>query len=51
MDFQEMIKSEKKPLFGKYTGTYWWNSQVRGDIKTGIIDKDYSLKQSTNDNL
>ena len=45
------IYTEANPLFGKYTGTYWWNSQVRGDIETGIIDKDYSLKQSNNNVL
>ncbi|MCR4293666.1 MAG: hypothetical protein NUV76_12405 [Candidatus Kuenenia sp.] len=39
------IYTEANPLFGKYTGTFWWNSQVRGDIKTGIIDKNYELKQ------
>ena len=38
------IYTEQNPLFGKFTGTYWWNSQVRGDIKTGIIDKDYELQ-------
>lgn len=45
------IYTDANPLFGKYTGTYWWNSQVRGDIKTGIIDKDYSLKQVNKDIL
>lgn len=37
------IYTEVNPLFGKYTGTYWWNSQVRGDINVGVIDKDYKL--------
>ena len=45
------IYTEANPLFGKYTGTYWWNSQVRGDVETGIIDKDYSLKQLNNNGL
>lgn len=34
-----------KGLFGKYKGVYWWDSQVRGDVSKGIIDKDYVVKQ------
>jgi hypothetical protein len=31
-------------LFGKYPGTYWWDSQVRGKVENGIVVKDYSVK-------
>lgn len=33
-----------KPLFGKISGTFWWDSQVRGSISNGITIKDYSVK-------
>ncbi len=35
--------SPDKPLFGKYCGTFWWNDQTRGSIKSGLIDKDYEI--------
>lgn len=35
--------SEKKPLLGKSTGTYFWNSHVRGDKKYGATKKDYKM--------
>lgn len=31
------------PLFGKYTGDYWWADQVRGDSTRGRAEKDYSV--------
>jgi hypothetical protein len=34
-----------KGLFGKYKGTYWWSSQVRGDVARGIVDKDYKVSR------
>lgn len=33
-------------LFGKYKGLYWWDSNVRGSVSEGIIDKDYAVKVS-----
>lgn len=30
-------------LFGKYKGTYWWPSYVRGNDKYGTIDKSYEI--------
>ena len=33
----------KNPLFGKYTGLYWWQSHVRGRNKKGMIIKDYKI--------
>lgn len=36
--------TEAAPLFGKLTGTYWWESGIRGNLETGIIDKDYELE-------
>lgn len=35
---------KNNPLFGKLTGTYWWESYSRGDIKKGKISKDYKVK-------
>jgi hypothetical protein len=36
--------TEEKPLFGKYTGTYWWQPHVRGSKQEGIVHKDYELE-------
>lgn len=30
-------------LFGRHKNVYWWDSQVRGDISAGIVNKDYSI--------
>lgn len=35
--------TKEKPLFGKYTGVYWWESSVRGSKDVGIINKDYKV--------
>lgn len=35
---------ENKKLFGKYEGTYWWGSQVRGNQSRGEVSKEYSVK-------
>lgn len=35
--------TKEKPLFGKYSGTFWWNEQTRGDIKNGMVVKNYQL--------
>lgn len=32
------------PLFGHYTGLFWWQPHVRGQNKDGIVMKDYSVK-------
>lgn len=32
-----------KPLFGKITGRFWWQPQVRGRNTKGMIMKDYAL--------
>jgi hypothetical protein len=37
--------TEERPLFGKYSGTFWWNPQSRGDRSKGAIEKEYSVKQ------
>lgn len=34
---------KEKPLFGKISGTFWWDSQVRGSISSGMTIKDYSI--------
>lgn len=31
------------PLFGRYTGTFWWQPQARGSKDNGEIVKDYSV--------
>lgn len=31
------------PLFGKYTGLWWWQPAVRGQNKDGIVMKDYII--------
>lgn len=38
--------TKEKPLFGKYSGTFWWNEQTRGDIKNGMVVKNYQLLTS-----
>lgn len=35
---------KERPLFGRYVGTYIWKPQMRGDVKHGIIEKDYEIK-------
>jgi hypothetical protein len=32
-----------KPLFGKITGRFWWQPQVRGRNRNGVVMKDYSI--------
>lgn len=34
---------EDKPLFGKYTGTFWKPDHVRGDAEAGVTDKVYRV--------
>jgi hypothetical protein len=36
--------TEASPLFGKYTGTYWWAEQLRGDAGSGVVLKDYRVR-------
>jgi len=31
------------PLFGKYTGLYWWEAHLRGDKKEGLVNKEYEI--------
>lgn len=42
--------SQGKGLFGKFNGLYWWDSQVRGSHKHGVIDKDYNVKRPKESN-
>ena len=39
--------TEEAPLFGKYTGTFWWQPSLRGKEENGIIRKDYSVSTHT----
>ena len=34
----------EKPLFGKFTGRYWWQPSVRGKNKNGVVMKDYEVR-------
>ncbi len=31
-------------LFGKVKGIFWWDQHARGDVKQGVVTKDYSIK-------
>lgn len=35
--------TDEAPLFGKFTGTYWWESHVRGKADKGEVKKDYEV--------
>ena len=35
--------TKEAPLFGKYTGLYWWQPHVRGSKERGVVVKDYSV--------
>jgi hypothetical protein len=35
----------ERRLFGRHTGTYWWDSHVRGAAEHGISVKDYAINQ------
>jgi hypothetical protein len=37
----------EKPLFGRITGRFWWEPQVRGRNHEGIVMKDYQLSTPT----
>lgn len=34
----------EKPLFGKFTGRYWWQPSVRGRNTDGVVMKDYEVR-------
>jgi len=36
--------TEDAPLFGRYTGRYWWQPSVRGRNKEGVVMKDYKVE-------
>lgn len=36
--------TRESPLFGKFTGSYWWPAHVRGDKTKGIVIKDYYIQ-------
>lgn len=35
--------TEEAPLFGKYTGLYWWQPHLRGQNVDGFVAKDYKV--------
>lgn len=36
--------TEENPLFGKFTGRYWWQPSVRGNKSKGVVMKDYRVE-------
>jgi len=40
--------TKDSPLFGRYTGLYWWQAHIRGDKNEGIVVKDYALSSGKN---
>lgn len=36
--------TDEHPLFGKFTGLYWWQPHVRGQNHEGVVMKDYAVK-------
>jgi hypothetical protein len=38
--------SEESPLFGRFTGQWWWSSYRRGNSDFGEIEKDYEVRLS-----
>lgn len=40
--FKEYTKD--RPLFGKYSGRYWWQPIARGDKAAGVIGKSYKIQ-------
>jgi hypothetical protein len=34
------------PLFGQHTGLYWWEPHLRGQDKSGFVDKDYKVEMA-----
>jgi hypothetical protein len=37
--------TEEAPLFGRVTGTFWWQPQVRGSKSLGEVHKDYQIER------
>lgn len=35
--------TDDAPLFGKFTGRYWWPPHVRGSLEVGLVEKDYEV--------
>lgn len=35
--------TKEAPLFGRYTGLYWWEPHIRGDKNEGMVIKDYKI--------
>lgn len=33
-----------RPLFGKYSGSYWWTPRLRGSAERGVVVKDYAVE-------
>lgn len=40
---------DDKPLFGKYTGTFWRPMHARGKVEQGVVVKDYKIGDVSSD--
>lgn len=38
------VYTKERPLFGKCSGRFWWPDRVRGDVKNGVIEKEYKVE-------
>jgi hypothetical protein len=38
--------TEDAKLFGRYTGTFWWQPSIRGNEKNGVVRKDYAVSMT-----
>lgn len=39
--------TEEKPLFGRFTGTYYWQAHVAGRDRAHHVEKDYEISRSS----
>jgi len=37
--------TEENPLFGKFTGRYWWQPHARGNKDEGVVMKNYAVEK------
>jgi len=35
--------THERPLMGSRVGTFWWSAHTRGDIRAGVVVKDYAI--------
>lgn len=42
--------TDAAPLFGKWTGVYWWNTTAVGKAEKGQVNKDYAIELDDEEN-